>query len=496
MPPKTRSTASRSAAAAPRKPRKVYGIPAPRLFPPPLRPLRRETSRGYDIIDFAKAIGQPLLPWQEWLVIHAFELNRDGTYRFRIVLILVARQNGKSHLMRIVTLWRMLYDADCKLVFGTAQDLAQASNQWKLTLRLVTETPWLRKRLAYERHVNGQEAFGFKNGSEYMVRSANANAGRGFSVDGLILDELRTHTSTEAWSALQPTTMARPNPMTVGVSNAGDLRSVVLNMLRDAALSGRDETIGLFEWSAPDGCELDDLQGWRQANPGMGHTISPQFLATALSASRPDDFRTEYLCQKVDALDSAVDPGAWRACADVAGNGLLGQYRDRIAACADVSIHAPHPVTLTVAAKLPDGRVRIEVAGAWDSTDAARAELPALLDKIKPVETGWFPSGPAAALGAVLRARPGSRELKGAEVTEACQGFADLVLAHAVLHNDDPHLNPQVSGAQKLYSGDGWRFVRRGGTGHVQAAYAAAGVVQVAVTMAEPQRPRIRVLSA
>jgi hypothetical protein len=495
MPPKTRSTASRSAAAPKKKPPKVYGITQARLFPEPLRPLRRETSRGYDIIDFARAIGQPLLPWQEWLVIHAFELNRDGTYRFRIVLILVARQNGKSHLMRIVTLWRMLYDADCRLVFGTAQDLAQASNQWKLTLRLVTDTPWLHKRLAYKRHVNGQEAFGFKNGAEYMVRSANANAGRGFSVDGLILDELRTHTSTEAWAALQPTTMARPNPMTVGVSNAGDERSVVLNMLRDAALSGRDETIGLFEWSAPDGCELNDLQAWRQANPGMGHTISPQFLATALSGNRPEDFRTEYMCQKVDTLNSAIDYQAWKDSADPAGTSILATYRDRLAACVDVAMDGQH-VTLAIAAKQADGRVRVQIAGAWDGTDAARSELPALLDKIAPVAVAWYPSGPAAAVAPLLRARKGSLELTGGKVAEACQGLADLVMARGVIHGSDPLLDTHISGAQKLNSGDGWRFIRRSGTGHADAAYATAGAVHTALTMPEPQRPRIRTLTA
>ena len=35
--------------------------------------------------------------------------------------------------------------------------------------------------------------------------------------------------------------------------------------------------------------------------------------------------------------------------------------------------------TLAAAAILADGRVRVEIAGAWESTDEARAELPALL---------------------------------------------------------------------------------------------------------------------
>jgi len=158
-----------------------------------------------------------------------------------------------------------------------------------------------------------------------------------------------------------------------------------------------------------------------------------------------------------------------------------------------VAIDGAH-VTLAAAAKLPDGRVRVEIAGAWPSTDAARTELPDILDRMKPAATAWYPSGPAAALAPILRARPGSLELTGGKVTEACQGLADLAQARAILHNSDPLLDAHVGGASRLKSGDGWRFTRRGG-GHSDAAYAAAGAIHTALTMPEPQRARIRILS-
>jgi len=485
--PKTPSPNSGRGAAAPKK---IYGIPEARLFPQPLRPLNRGTSYGYDVIDFAEAIGQPLIPWQQWCVKHAMEINKDGTYRFRTVLIMVARQSGKSHLVRMMTLWRMLYDDDCRLVLGTAQDLAQASNQWKLTLAIINQTPYLARRLSYHRHVNGQEAFGLANGAEYMVRSANANAGRGFSVDGLILDELRTHRDTRAWSALNYTTMARPNPLTICVSNAGDDESVVLNRLRESALNGADSTVGLFEWSGVEGCELDDINAWRQANPGLGHTVSIAGLKTALGTDPPNVFRTEALCQKVDQLDGAIDLACWHDCTD-AGN--LDAHRDRIAACFDISLDGKH-ATLAVAAMLPDDRVRVEIATAWASTEAARFELPALLDRIRPQVFGWYPTGPAAALASMLRIRRGATELTGAKVTEACQELADLVKARRIAHNDDPLLNAHVKGADKHISGDGYRFTRKG-EGHVDAAYAAAGAAKLALTLPPPRRARIRIIA-
>jgi Phage Terminase len=475
-------------------PKKLLGTEQARLFPPPLHQLSRRTSYGYDVIDFAEAIGQPLLPWQQWAVKHALEVNRDGTYRFRIILIMVARQSGKSHLMRMITLWRMLFDADCRLVLGTAQDLAQASNQWKLTLNTINETPALAQRLAYHRHANGQEAFGLINGAEYMIRSANAHAGRGFSVDGLIMDELRTHRDSSAWSALFYTTMARPNPLTICLSNAGDDESVVLNQLHDAALSGRDPSIGLFEWSGPDGCELDDWDAIRQANPGLGHTVSAAAIRTALAAEKPNVFRTEVLCQKVDSLDGALDWDAWQAGADPSGT--MDPYRQRLAACLDMAPDGAH-CTLAVAAITSDGRPRVEIVNAWYTTDQVRAELPAILDRIKPQIIGWYPTGPAAALAPILRQRPGNTELTGMHVAEICQGFADLVRTRAILHSSDALLDAHVQYAAKIPSGDGWRFSRKGGTekGHVDAAYAAAGAVHLARTMPPPQRARIRIIA-
>ena len=110
---------------------KLLGRTEPRLLTPPLRPLNRKTSKGFEVIDFAEMIGEPLLPWQQYAAIHALELLPDGSFRFKTVLILVARQNGKSNLKRIVSLWRMYIDG-ARNVLGVAQDVSLAREQWTL----------------------------------------------------------------------------------------------------------------------------------------------------------------------------------------------------------------------------------------------------------------------------------------------------------------------------------------------------------------------------
>jgi len=434
-------------------------------------------------------IGEPLLPWQQYLVKHAMELNPDGTYRFRTVLVLVARQQGKSQSKRLVSLWRMYMDG-ARTLLGVAQDVALAREQWSICQETIHACPDLEAEWGGVRNVNGDERFWLRSGARYLIKAANRRAGRGYSIDEVTIDELRTQTDWSAWSAISKTTMARPRAQLWAMSNAGDDESVVLNQLRDAALSGRDGSIGIFEWSAPDGCELDDPRAWAQANPGLGHVISEPAIQSALGTDPPEVFRTEVLCQRVAALDAAVDIGAWRACVDAQGS--LQVAKDRVAACVDVAPDGAH-VTLAAAAVTGDGRVRVQIIAAWKGTDEARFQLAGVLDKLNPVQLAWFPGGPAAALAPVLRARPGSVELTGGKVGEACQGLADLAVARRVVHPGDPLLDAHIAGASRLHTGDGWRFTRRG-AGHCDAAYAAAGACYVAQTMPAPSKQGLRIL--
>src|SRR5690606_20070244 len=87
------------------------------------------------------------------------------------------------------------------------------------------------------RRANGQQELRTVSGTRYKIAAANRRGGRGLSVDLGIAAELREQRDWTAWSALSGATTARPNPLLIAISNAGDDGSVVLNSLRSAGLA-------------------------------------------------------------------------------------------------------------------------------------------------------------------------------------------------------------------------------------------------------------------
>jgi len=343
------------------KPVKRYGSETPRIYTPPLRKLTPKTSLGFSVIEFSETVLElELLPWQKWLLIHMLELLPDNSLRFRTVIVLVARQNGKSTLSQVVALWFM-YVYGVALVIGTAQDLDVAEEIWQGAVDLVEETPELDQLKQNVIKVNGKKALVLKTGERYKVKAANRRAGRGLSGDVILLDELREHQSWDAWGAITKTTMARAMALILALSNAGDATSIVLRYLRkmthaelgdpdgintdDSAPASDDEpdefelddddSVAIFEWSAPPGCDIRDRDGWAQANPSMGYTITERTIASAARTDPEWIFRTEVLCQWSDGtLEGPFPPGAWEASADEASKRVEGAD---VALCVETS---------------------------------------------------------------------------------------------------------------------------------------------------------------
>lgn len=437
----------------------LVGSEYPRLYTPPARDLTPETTRGYECIAFAEDIlGLTLMPWQRWVLLHGLELAEDQSYRFRTLLVMTSRQAGKSTLLQVLALWRMYVDG-APLVLGTAQNLALAEETWQGALSLAEGVPELARELAHVSRTNGDKYLRLVGGERYRVTAATRSGGRGLSADLVLLDELREHRDWEAWSAVTKTTLARPAPQVLGFSNAGDKQSVVLASLRDKALTtslDRTSTIGLFEWSAPAGCALDDRAAWAAANPALGHRMTEQAIAAALAVDPEPVFRTEILCQWVAAVQAAINPGVWQSLADP---------------------DAPRGSAVVFALDVAPDQSSASLAVCWQRTDGAAQVMLAehqpgvewIVDRAAQVCATWGgrlvieQTGTAAfLLPALDRAGVNIDRVQRRFYTDACSTLDAAVTARKVRHGSQAELTAAVATARWSSSGEaGQRVLSR-----------------------------------
>ena len=108
----------------------MMGVTTPRIFTPALRELTEETSLGFACIEYARdVLRKKLYPWQEWALIHSLEivgrLDAEWHFRFRTVLFLISRQNGKTVLSEVIASF-FLNVLQVDAVFGTSLSLDKA----------------------------------------------------------------------------------------------------------------------------------------------------------------------------------------------------------------------------------------------------------------------------------------------------------------------------------------------------------------------------------
>ena len=314
----------------------MKGVTEARIFTPPLRKLTPETSLGFLCCEYARdVLKKTLYPWQEWALIHALEIVGDlatsWRFRFRTVLFLISRQNGKTVLSEVLASF-FLNVLQVESVFGTSLSLDKAEEVWEAVVQDQETLPQLAADLQKVGRTNGSKKLVLKGGRAYKVGAPTRRAGRGDSNDLVMLDEIREQRDWETWSAAVASTNAKPNGIVVCFSNAGDPDSIVLRQLRTqaiAAISGGEgadfggevdaDTLGLFEWSAKEGAKTDDMEELAQANPALGYGLLTERALLANRATFPENkFRSECMCQQVETiLPQPFPDGAWSAGVDV-----------------------------------------------------------------------------------------------------------------------------------------------------------------------------------
>lgn len=287
-------------------------------------------------------LGETLYPWQKWALVHSMEIigsfSKEWHFRFRMVLFMIARQNGKTKLSYVMASFFMNF-LNVPNIFGTSLSLDKAEEVWEAVINAQESNPELAEKIDRVSRTNGGKRLILKSGSAYKVGAPTRRAGRGDSNDLVLLDEVREQRDFEVLAAAAASTNAKPNGLIVCFSNAGDPDSVVLRQMREQAIAkiehrdatydfggDVDDALGLFEWSAPDGADTGDMEALAQANPALGYGLLTERALLSNRKTFPESkFRSECMCQQVETILPAPFPdGAWQSGVDEA-SGIAGE---------------------------------------------------------------------------------------------------------------------------------------------------------------------------
>ena len=463
----------------------VRGVTAARIAPPiPVRSLLDE------FIAAGTELGIELMPWQTFAGRYITATAPDGKWLYPEVALVVARQNGKTSLLKPHILQRLRMG---RRILHTAQN---RSLPRELFLELSADIAGS-DEVKYIRQANGQETIeihaptcdrrercGCKGGKYTLV--APRPGVRGFAVDDVILDEVREQHNFELMAGIKPTLTASRNRQIIYLSNAGDSDSVVLNDLRRRGESS-SERLAYLEWSSAPDRPLDDREGWAEANPALGITIQLDTLVDFYADLRdkPGIWETEHLCRWVISMQPrlvadyawqrgqstleeplrpvmgiSMDPSGTRASAVLAWQQSDGSVAIRLDA--DVT---GEPIDVErLGPELNERAIRAGVTDVvfdpWTDTDLAR----------------YFRK---------------SRPINGREFAEASSGFVRLIESSRLRWDTSEQIGEDLNWtARKPHESGAWMAVRAKDDRPITAALAAIRASWVA-SAPKPGAPRI-----
>ena len=401
--------------------------------------------------NLARALfGVDLMEWQRFVLDRALERDETtGRYRHRKVGVTVARQNGKSQLLRALIANAVLNPG--AQVGITSQDRQVAVD----VLFAPTAEAFEEQGPLFEAHVirsNGHERCTLRRlrSSRFLPLSPTEKGGHGYSLDLAIIDEAWAQFDSRLAEAIRPTQIARPDPQLWIVSTAGVAASTFLRGIVDA---GRDGDLCYFEWAADDDDDEDDPATWAKANPALGHTITLEALSDARSTPEErENFPRAHLNRwTASRAGDAIAPGAWKACRDpdvaVALEGMSFA----------VEVAQDRSTAVIAAASTNGGRLVVELV---DERPGTKWILPRLLELREHHRPAAIVANYAGATRSLVDDAPAQGlDLEQAAMGDyvgACQVFYDAVNQGRLAHRGQTRLDAAVRGATRRRLAGSW----------------------------------------
>jgi phage terminase large subunit-like protein len=309
----------------------------------PSRGLRWDAAAAQHVIDFfgflkhskGEWAGRPFVlePWDQFIIGCPFGWKRaDGTRRFRTAYVEVPRKNGKSTKLAGIGLYLLIADGEAGAeVYSSATKKDQARIVWSESERMVKSSPALSSRVGCFRnnlHITG-------TASKFEPLGADSNTLDGLNAHGNLVDELHAHRDRGVWDVLVTSMGARRQPMTYAITTAGTYEPESIGWeLHDHAVKVAegaldDDSFFCYVAAIDDDDEWTDPAVWAKANPNLGVSVKPEYLAQMCQdAINKPSFTNTFLrlhldrwtqqverwisMEKWNAVTAEVDPEALR----------------------------------------------------------------------------------------------------------------------------------------------------------------------------------------
>lgn len=267
--------------------------------------------------------GRPfvLSPWQQFFVAQLFGWrNADGVRRFRTAFLYVARKSGKTQLASAIAIAQMVLDDDAagEYVFAaTKRD--QARIGFDEVRRMIEANPTLRRRFRVRRH----DIVAPRDGVCKPL-SSDSNTMDGLSLNLGVVDELHGMRDGGILRVIKSSQGARKNPLTLAITTAGfnlDGPAATIMKTSKAILDGdkTDERTLSLIYELDDGDDWKDPEKWIKANPGLGESISHEFLFSQCKQAQNHggravvEFQTKHCNQFVSQQARWIEREIWKA---------------------------------------------------------------------------------------------------------------------------------------------------------------------------------------
>lgn len=440
-----------------------------------------DESTGQEAVELAAAYGVQLDDWQADIVRGILRESGGGWSASQAGLV-VARQSGKGQILLALELAGLLLFGE--QVLHTAHAVKTSSDAFRRLWRVIEGHDDLSRLVKRHSQQVGLEYVELGSGARVAFTTRSASAGRGLSIDRLVVDEAEDLPAAEV-GALAPTVFSRPRAQSLYFGTApGPMHDAeAFATMRRAAHDGLNPRLAWWEWCAEYGSDLDDEELWRRVNPAVASGRVPlQAIVDDRAVLPPDQSRAERLSMWIPTGGASVfDAGTWEALHDPESAPL----RD-IA----VGIDAPpsrESATVCVAGRRPDGRLHLE----WYATNDGVTWLPEWLEpRLGPKVRAVVVDSRNAAAEVEWRAAGIRPTLAGARDVAAAAGTMFDAVADAQLrHRGQVELTRGVLGAKQRpmvgSQGFGWERKAPGSSVLIAASLALWGV-----DAEKPARPR------